>query len=154
MIASTVRIVVGLLFLTIPSVVLQSGAAAQPRVHRHVVVYGEKEKFAGWPANHGAWNWGREILVGCVDAHFLNKKHHHSMHKAKPWRAVLARSLDGGETWSGESILCDDARNWDIGYTRSVVRPDQKVVTLYYFTGNNPFENHIAATIWDPDDGR
>lgn len=64
---------------------------------------------------------------------------------------IRARVSDGnGKTWSKEIILRDGARNWDIGYTRSVVRPDQKVVTVYYFTSDDPFENHIAATIWDP----
>ena len=24
----------------------------------------EEGRFAGWPANHGIWSWGNEILVG------------------------------------------------------------------------------------------
>jgi hypothetical protein len=34
-----------------------------PRIIRHVHVYAEKGRFAGWPANHGAWSWGDEFLV-------------------------------------------------------------------------------------------
>ena len=31
---------------------------------RHVQVFYEKGRFAGWPANNGIWQWGSEILVG------------------------------------------------------------------------------------------
>ena len=31
---------------------------------KHVTVYFEKGMFGGWPANHGIWSWGNEILVG------------------------------------------------------------------------------------------
>ena len=35
-----------------------------PKIVRHLVVYAEPGRFAGWPANHGIWSWGDEILVG------------------------------------------------------------------------------------------
>jgi hypothetical protein len=73
-------------------------------------------------------------------------------YRGVPYSIRARVSDDNGKTWSREIILRDKARNWDIGYTRSVVRPDQKVVTLYYFTSDDPFENHIVATIWDPMD--
>ena len=44
------------------------------------------------------------------------------------------------------------ARTWDLGYPRSVLRPDGKIVTTYYFTTEERAEQHIAATLWDPDD--
>ena len=31
---------------------------------RNVKVYAEPGRFGGWPANHGLWSWGNEILVG------------------------------------------------------------------------------------------
>ena len=34
-----------------------------PGVH-HVAVYDVDGRFGGWPANHGVWSWGNEILVG------------------------------------------------------------------------------------------
>ena len=71
-------------------------------------------------------------------------------YRGVPYSIRARVSDDNGKTWSKEIILRDGARNWDIGYTRSVVRSDQKVVTLYYFTSDEPFENHIVATIWDP----
>ena len=38
----------------------------------------------------------------------------------------------------------------DIGYTRQVVRPDGKIVTIYYWQENEKAERDIAATIWTP----
>jgi len=66
-------------------------------------------------------------------------------------QGIRARiSQDNGKTWGQEITLRDDARTWDIGYTRSVQRPDGKLVTIYYFTTQENKEQHIAATIWDP----
>ncbi len=31
---------------------------------RIVIVYKEDGRYGGWPANHGSWNWGDEIVVG------------------------------------------------------------------------------------------
>jgi len=31
---------------------------------RHVKVFHQPGRFAGWPANNGIWQWGNEILVG------------------------------------------------------------------------------------------
>jgi hypothetical protein len=59
-------------------------------------------------------------------------------------------SDDHGRTWGPEFFLRDDARTWDIGYCRSVVRADGKVVTMYYYATPERYENHIAATIWSP----
>ena len=39
--------------------------------------------------------------------------------------------------------------NWDIGYTRSIQRPDGKIVTIYYYSTEKNVEQHIAATIWE-----
>ena len=30
----------------------------------HLVVAREPGRYGGWPANHGMWAWGNEILVG------------------------------------------------------------------------------------------
>lgn len=59
-------------------------------------------------------------------------------------------SADHGRTWGPEVILRDDGRKYDLGYCRSVVRQDGKVVTVYYYTTAERRENHIAATIWAP----
>ena len=60
-------------------------------------------------------------------------------------------SADEGRTWGEEIVLREDARTWDIGYPRSAARADGKIVSTYYFTTAARREQHIAATIWDPD---
>lgn len=69
---------------------------------RHVIVYREAGRFAGWPANHGAWSWGDEILVGFEIGRFRRATHGHAIDYNQPAEHVLARSLDGGETWTIE----------------------------------------------------
>lgn len=59
-------------------------------------------------------------------------------------------SRDNGRSWGPELVLRDDARTWDVGYCRSVVRTDGSIVTVYYYATDSLFENHIEATIWKP----
>jgi Neuraminidase (sialidase) len=71
--------------------------------------------------------------------------------RSKPFRMCAKLSRDGGRTWSDEIVLRDDGAAFDVGYPRSVQRPDGKVVTLYYFNdAKTGPERYIAATIWDP----
>jgi len=72
---------------------------------RHVLVYRKPGRFAGWPANDGLWSWGDELLVGFHEGVYekvraLSKAH--SLNRGRPQRDLLARSLDGGETWAIE----------------------------------------------------
>ncbi len=69
---------------------------------KNVLVYYEPGRFGGWPANAGAWNWGDEILVGFAKGYFEDKEDSHSYDKNKPSHSSLARSLDGGLTWTVE----------------------------------------------------
>jgi hypothetical protein len=73
-----------------------------PEVVKHLEVFREKGKYAGWPANHGAWQWGDELLVGFEIGSFKESESGHSIDYTKPAEHVLARSLDGGETWKIE----------------------------------------------------
>ena len=43
---------------------LPGEALSKPDDCHHVKVYYEPGRFGGWPANHGIWSWGNEILVG------------------------------------------------------------------------------------------
>ena len=56
----------------------------------------------------------------------------------------------GAAPGSAERILRDDARDWDLGYPRSVQRKDGKIVTVYYYNDAGQPERYIAATIWEP----
>jgi hypothetical protein len=61
---------------------------------KHLVVYGRKDRFAGWPANNGAWSWdGGEFLVGFTTGPYVVRPGHNI---GLPYESHLARSLDGG----------------------------------------------------------
>src|SRR6266478_10034767 len=69
----------------------------------HVMVYHQPGRFGGWPANHGIWAWGNEILVGfSIGYHKDLGAERHNIDRDKPEEHVLARSKDGGKTWSIE----------------------------------------------------
>ena len=71
-------------------------------------------------------------------------------YRATPFGIRARLSSDGGKTWAPEIILRDDGGGRDVGYPRSVQRPDGKVVTVYYYHDTLKGNRHIAATIWDP----
>jgi hypothetical protein len=73
-----------------------------PRVVRHVVVYKEDGRFAGWPANHGIWSWGDEILVGFSRGTYKDRGPYHHIDHDRPEEFLLARSRDGGASWAVE----------------------------------------------------
>ena len=85
---------------------------AHDRSHivKHTKVYFEKGRYGGWPANHGIWCWGDEILVGFqIGDH--KEQAGHTIDWTRPIRKVFARSLDGGETWALEDTLPDALDN-------------------------------------------
>src|SRR6516165_10917130 len=90
-------LVLGLLLVAAP---LRAGEP--PKILGHFVVYGEEGRFAGWPANHGIWSWGNEILVGFSRGYYKDLGRFHHIDREKPEEFLLARSRDGGETWSLE----------------------------------------------------
>jgi len=83
--------------------------SADAEVH-HVKVYAEPGRFGGWPANHGLWAWGNEVLVGFSAGYYrdLGPDRHH-IHRGKPEEHLLARSRDGGETWTIENPAAQGA---------------------------------------------
>src|SRR3954462_8916541 len=78
-----------------------SALAADPNP-KNVVVFQQEGRFGGWPANHGIWSWGDEILVGFEVGYFRASERGHSIDYSRPADHVLARSLDGGDTWKVE----------------------------------------------------
>lgn len=77
-------------------------ADEKARVIEHVAVYKEAGRFGGWPANHGIWSWGDEIVVGFELGYFKDNPKGHDIDYSRPAEHVLARSLDGGKTWTLE----------------------------------------------------
>ncbi len=66
-------------------------------------------------------------------------------------------SCDAGQTWGREIILRDDGGSFDVGYPRTVLRKDGKLLSVYYFNDrSDPVQSgtggvrYIAATLWTP----
>jgi hypothetical protein len=71
-------------------------------------------------------------------------------YRREPFGMRAKLSLNEGRSWGEEIVLRADGRTWDIGYPRMVQRSDGKLVTIYYHTTTANPEQHIAASIWDP----
>ena len=72
-----------------------------------VIVYKKAGRFCGWPANNGVWNWGNEILVGFTLGYFLEPDPNvdateHHFDRSKGTEVVMARSKNGGRSWTLE----------------------------------------------------
>mgnify|MGYP006299598613 CR=1 FL=1 len=128
-------------------------------IRRRSVIDGEKE---WWIEGHLSPNNGRD-WYRLAEPHIDNRSNPPHMirlqdgrfaltygYRREPFgiRAVL--SDDEGKTWGEEIILRDDGGVWDLGYPRTVQRPDGKIVTIYYFNKGEREERYIAYTIWDP----
>lgn len=81
----------------------QVRAGEPPKVLQHAVVYREEGRFAGWPANHGMWAWGHELLVGFSRGTYRDLGPRHNIDREKPEEFLLARSRDGGLSWAVET---------------------------------------------------
>jgi len=108
---------------------------------------GQSWEFLSKVADTGAHNGNPPSLVKLADGRLCVA--YGFRDAPQGMRAKL--STDIGRTWGDEIILRDDGRTWDLGYPQMVQRPDGKLVTIYYYTTADRPEQHIAATIWDPD---
>lgn len=85
-----------------------SGPAKKPLLRsakvEHFTVYQEPGRYGGWPANHGFWQWGDELVVGFTSTWYKKTKEH-QIDREKPSYEWQARSLDGGRTWKTETDL-------------------------------------------------
>jgi hypothetical protein len=101
-------------------------AGSQPKVIENISVWEEPGRFGGWPANHGIWSWGNEILVGFSAAHFkLGDLDKHLVDRDKPGVDGLSRSLDGGRTWKFETFASDiKGGAADLGEPMDFTHPD------------------------------
>ncbi len=96
-----------MIFATLMTLTMLGGLPGEPMLTAedvtHVKVYYEAGRFGGWPANHGMWSWGDEMLVGYSRGTYkdLGATRHH-IDREKPEEYWLARSIDGGLTWTHE----------------------------------------------------
>jgi len=85
------------------STLVSARAHAEDASVEHALVYYEKGRFGGWPANHGIWAWGDEILVGFSAGYHKDLgPERHNIDREKPEEHLLARSKDGGRAWTIE----------------------------------------------------
>ena len=77
----------------------------QPASKENVVIFNEPGRYGGWPANHGLWQWGDELVAGFEVAWFKHPVNDHAVDRSKPFENWQARSLDGGKTWKMEHDL-------------------------------------------------
>ena len=99
-------------------------ARAEDPAVEHVMVYHQKGRFGGWPANHGIWSWGNEILVGFSAGYHEDRgPAFHNIDHDKPEEHLLARSKDGGKTWSIENPAKQGVLLGTAGMRHGIVPP-------------------------------
>ncbi|MCY3864677.1 MAG: sialidase family protein [Chloroflexi bacterium] len=77
-------------------------------------------------------------------------------YRVPPYGIRARVSGDDGRSWGPELILRDDGGSWDLGYPRTALLADGKVISAYYFNRADDEilldggVRHIAATIFTP----
>lgn len=72
---------------------------------RRSIVFCEPNRFAGWPANYGLWRWGEEVVSVFVAGWLGPLRGLHARDTSRPFPPVVARSADGGTTWTTEAFI-------------------------------------------------
>lgn len=67
-------------------------------------VYDEPGRFAGWPANYGMWAFGDEVVLIFLLGYVGPLRGVHARDMSRPFVPAVARSLDGGRSWSIEEF--------------------------------------------------
>ena len=91
---------------------------------QHEVIFSEDGKYGGWPANHGIWTWGNEILIGFVQASYNETTPGLHTYDISSSANKYARSKDGGITWKISDAFESGQKAW--GYDNSIA-PDKSV---------------------------
>jgi hypothetical protein len=69
--------------------------------------------------------------------------------RREPYAIAVQISQDNGKSWSYPLCIRQDGGCHDLGYSRSFVREDGKVCSVYYWNDAPNTERYIAATIWE-----
>ncbi|MHC4474031.1 MAG: exo-alpha-sialidase [Planctomycetota bacterium] len=135
-------------------------------VIKHVVVYDEPGRYAGWPSNGGFWMWGNEMAVAFECSWFKDRPDWmdgHARDRTKPNEDFVARSTDGGQTWTHKKYnILSDSGNFlpspgEIDFTHPDFALKCQGVRFYYSydrakTWHGPFR--LVVTGLDDDCGK
>jgi len=116
---------------------------------QHVTIYRKEGRFAGWPANYGIWSWGNEIVVGFTLGYHKADAGFHARDREKPFTAIQARSVDGGETWQVQETPCRTPGSRGLSADEHM-RPDLGVGQALE-TGNAPVDCPGGVDFTHPD---
>jgi len=110
---------------------------------KHVIVYKEVGRYAGWPANYGIWSWGDEIVTGFTLGFHNNEGGFHFRDKDRPFMTMQSRSTDGGLTWDtgqaplsapGDVAICaDEHMNLPLGPVHYRTNPPESFIKQSIF---------------------
>lgn len=106
---------------------------------------GQSWTYAGTPVQNTGWMGNPASLTNLADGRMLLLYGF----RDPPFGIRGVISNDEGETWSDPCVLRDDAGEPDLGYPRALIRPDGKIVVVYYFNQTDHPERFIAASILD-----
>lgn len=112
---------------------------------KHVEVFREAGRYAGWPANYGIWSWGDEIVVGFTVGYMnLDNPGMHAVDKEKGQQTMLARSEDGGSTWHCEAARLETPGGMGVSAGEHMSRSNDKTTTAIHLAdppGNIQFSH-------------
>lgn len=66
-----------------------------------------------------------------------------------PYGLRARTSDDEGRSWSDEIVLRDDGGMSDLGYPRTVLRPDGRLLSVYYYNYGTGTDRFIAGTLFN-----
>jgi len=114
--------------------------------------YGLSWQQLGKVTDTGPWNGNPPALVGLADGRLCC-----IVGDRGTCRIVARCSTDEGKTWGGGIVLRANFRpdrygDPDLGYPRVARRSDSNLIAIYYWATEAVPHQHIAATIWRPDE--
>jgi hypothetical protein len=123
----------------------------------HRTIYAERGRYGGWPANHGVWHWGDEILVGFSAGYVKSQgPDRHAIDYERPEEYLMARSKDGGRNWvvenpAAKGFLIGDPSTHHLGrqsFRKGLMPPDLQEETPLNCPGGIDFTHpDFAMTI-------
>jgi hypothetical protein len=144
--------------LRLPSGRLLATLRRREKTHEFIDMYSSDDNAASWQImappvpDSGGGNPPALVRYDDESAHPGRIVLTYANRKVREMRARY--SDDEGTTWSDEILLRDGAGTGDIGYSRTCIRADGKIVTAYYW--NDPVgedgkitDRYIGVTIWE-----